>query len=391
MPDFHLPDIGEGLTEAEIVQWFVAVGDEIAVDDAVVELETAKTVVEIPSPFAGTVTHLAAGPGATVAVGVVLFSVEPDGVPPTGDAPSASNDSIGGTSALGRASTEGSASTVASEGYGRPVTADDDPPIRAMAIVRKLAADRGIDLASVTGTGPDGAITRADIEAFSSTPSDPPGELVALTPTRRAIAHHMTLSWHEIPHVTVQAEFRAEQLLSARRTGATTLSIEAVVATRVLPLLDEFPEFNARFTERGVLLRSDRHLGLAVDTEAGLVVVVVKHATDLTTEAIDTEFRRLTDAARNRTITVDEVMDQTFTISNIGALGGGHGTPIIPHGTTAILSIGRARETAVVVNGEIEVGLVAPLDLSYDHRVIDGGLGQRFLSAVVDALESSLT
>jgi pyruvate dehydrogenase E2 component (dihydrolipoamide acetyltransferase) len=255
-----------------------------------------------------------------------------------------------------------------------------------MPVVRKLAAERGIDLADVEGTGPGGSITRGDVESFTPAAA-PQGESVRLTPTRRAIADHMAESWRTIPHVTVQAELRADALLASRIAGDEQLSLEAVVAERALPLLREFPEFNATFEGDTVLHRTEYHMGFAVDTEAGLIVVVVRDANDMTTLEVHQEFTRLAAAARDRTLTMDEVTGQTFTISNIGALGGGHGTPIIPLGTTAILSIGRATEQPIVSDGSIGIGRVAPVDLSYDHRVIDGGLGQRFLGSLTAALE----
>jgi pyruvate dehydrogenase E2 component (dihydrolipoamide acetyltransferase) len=255
-----------------------------------------------------------------------------------------------------------------------------------MPVVRKLAADRGIDLADVVGTGPGGSVTRSDIEGF--TPAEAAaGDLERLSPTRRAIADHMAESWRTIPHVTVQAEIRAEALLAARTASENPLSIEALVAERLLPLLKDFPDFNATFMGDSVLHRTEYHLGFAVDTDAGLIVVVIDNADDMTTAEIHDEFTRLAAAARDRTLTMDEVTGQTFTISNIGALGGGHGTPIIPVGTTAIMSIGRAKAQPVVVDNSLEVGIVAPIDLSYDHRVIDGGLGQRFLGTLTAALE----
>jgi len=167
--------------------------------------------------------------------------------------------------------------------------------------------------------------------------------------------------------------------------------IEILVATTVLPLLERYPEFNASMRDESVTRNSDYHLGFAVDTEAGLMVVVVKDADKLSTTGLSQEFERLAGAAMNRTITPDEATGQTFTISNIGALGGGHGTPIIPLGTSSILSIGRAKQQPVVQDGDLVVGLIAPIDLSYDHRLIDGALGQRFLSDLVQGLESSFT
>jgi pyruvate dehydrogenase E2 component (dihydrolipoamide acetyltransferase) len=254
-----------------------------------------------------------------------------------------------------------------------------------MPLVRKLAAERGIDLSTLTGSGPGRSITRADVEnAEPTTPID--GELVPLTPTRRAIAEHMARSWREIPHVTVQAEVRAESLVAEMRETGNAL--EACAGGRVLPVLRDFPDFNAAFTDNGIIRKQNHDIGFAVDTDAGLMVVVVTDTDDKTVDELSVEFGELAERAKNRTISLDKITGQTFTISNIGALGGGHGTPIIPIGTTAILSIGRARSQPVVENGNLAIGLVAPIDLSYDHRAIDGGLGQRFLASVVEALEA---
>ena len=366
-----MPDIGEGLTEAEIVQWHVEVGDSVSVDQIIVEVETAKTVVEIPSVFAGTITHIAAEPGDTVLVGDVLFVVDGDEERASPEIETAPADSTALVEAV-------QTSTTVKTGRGGA---------RAMPLVRKLAAERGIDLTSIDGSGPGGAITRADLERVE--PAAPlAGTLLPLTPMRRAIAEHMAASWREIPHVTVQAEIHAARLIDARTSVSGTWSLESVLAERLIPIIKEHPDFNASFRNDGVLHRSEIHLGYAVDTEAGLMVVVVRNADAKSTAEIDTEFRRLAQAAKDRTIKPEEVSGQTFTISNIGALGGGHGTPIIPMGTTAILSIGRANHQPVVMDGALEVAMMAPIDLSYDHRVIDGGSGQRFLTAIVQALEA---
>jgi len=347
---FRMPDIGEGLTEATIVQWFVAVGDEVVVDQILVEIETAKTVVEIPSPFEGTVTSIHASEGETIEVGAVLFVIDGD----TTDDP-----------------TKVSASA------------------RAMPVVRKLAQELGIDLENITGSGPQGAVTRPDVLDAHSHVEDPDQgiDLVPLSRTRRTIADHMSKSWATIPHVTVQAEFRAEKLLAGRTpTGESSLSLEVLLGRAIIPLLGEYPEFNAAYVDGSVLYRPHVHLGFAVDTEAGLTVVVVRNADDLDVSDLASEFVRLAAASRDRTLGVEEMTGQTFTISNIGALGGGRGTPIIPLRTSAIISLGRADRKPVIEDDRVAVGLVAPLDLSYDHRLIDGALGQRFLSALLRTL-----
>ncbi len=228
--------------------------------------------------------------------------------------------------------------------------------------------------------------TPPDVEHASH--DDISEELTPLSRVRKRIARHMMESWTTIPHVTVQADIRAEGLLEARKSRAfKVLPIESLVAVAALPVLERYPEFNASMHGDAVAYWNRYDLGFAVDTDAGLLVVVVRDANQLTLEELAAEFERLAAGATVGTLTPDDLIGQTFTISNIGSLGGGHGTPIIPMGTTAILSIGRAKESPVVEDGRLGVGVVAPIDLSYDHRLIDGALGQRFLSDLVDNLE----
>jgi pyruvate dehydrogenase E2 component (dihydrolipoamide acetyltransferase) len=374
--EFRMPDIGEGLTEAEIVTWLVSEGDTVASGQPVVEVETAKTTVEIPAPYAGAILSLIGDPGDTVNVGDILFVVDD------------------------LAETDTSAATAGPEREPSAVVPLDDgdvPPtggspggVKAMPAVRRLARELGVDLGDVDGSGPGGRITAEDVERAAA-PRDESVE--PLSPTRRAIAAHMTESWTTIPHVTVQAEVRAEALLGGRDTAGRDrpLALEALVATAVMPLLRRYREFNAAYRDGAVAYAHPIHMGFAVDAEAGLMVVVVRDADRLDVGTLSDEFELLARAAIDRTIRPDALTGQTFTISNIGALGGGHGTPIIPIGTSAILSIGRAAATPVVRDGELAIGAVAPIDLSYDHRLIDGGLGQRFLGDLVQALEVPTT
>ena len=368
--EFRMPDIGEGLTEAEILKWFIDVGAAVEIDQILVEVETAKTVVEIPSPFSGTITSIHAGVGETIEVGEILFIVD------------------------GAWSDSKVEPPVESHGESSPEAAPISPEPsrsatrqRVMPIIRKLASEKGIDIATIVGSGPGGAITRADVET-ASIGSASQQDVEPLSRTRRTIADHMAESWRTIPHVTVQAEMRAEEMMSRRASDAEKpLPLEALVAEATVPLLQTYPEFNSAFVDGGMAVRRHIDLGFAVDTDAGLIVVVVKKADELSTLDLAAEFERLAKAAQERTITLDEITGQSFTISNIGALGGGHGTPIIPLGTSSIVSIGMAKKQPVVENGELSVGLVAPLDLSYDHRLIDGALGQRFLTDLVEKLE----
>jgi pyruvate dehydrogenase E2 component (dihydrolipoamide acetyltransferase) len=372
--EFRLPDIGEGLTDAEIVEWHVKVGDDVVADQPLVDMETAKAVVEITSPFTGVVLYVGGSEGDTVDVGDVLFVVGEPGEEwepvPNSQSPVA-----------------GKTDDRAAEPVAEPL-----PAVKATPMIRKLARDQGVDLATVTGTGGGGAITRADVLGAVGTTSptvDDREERVQMSRMRRTIAANLTRSWQEIPHVTVSAGVDATRLLEAHRTlkQGGPMPLEALIARAALPLLAQFPEFNASLDGDDVILKKHYDLGFAVHTEEGLLVVVTRDSDQRSTDELAAEIAGLTAKAKERKLQPDDVAGQTFTISNIGALGAGGGTPIIPLGTTAIVSIGRAVDSPVVRDGELAIAPVAPINLSYDHRLIDGALGQQFLAGFVNNLE----
>jgi pyruvate dehydrogenase E2 component (dihydrolipoamide acetyltransferase) len=373
--EFHLPDIGEGLAEATIVSWRVPVGGAVGLDEPLVEVETDKAIVEIPAPRAGVVLHHGAPEGATVAVDALLVVIGDEGEEWSPQAPAAAPEPA-----------RASAPIVGNLEEAQAV----EPPsgVEVLPLVRRLAAEAGVDLATVRGSGPGGRITREDVERAVA--GGGPVQRVRLSPTRQAIARNLTRSWQEIPHVTTFAAADATGLLGERRrrAGHGPMPLEALLLHAVAPLLETFPEFNATLDGDHVLLRRHYDLGFAVDTAAGLVVAVVRDVPGRSVEALAAEVVRLSAAARERTIAPDETRGSTFTISNIGAVGGGYGTPIVPYGTTAVLSVGRADPTPVVRAGDVVAVPMMPLSLSYDHRLIDGALGRRFLAAVVEAIEA---
>jgi len=368
--EMRLPDIGEGLTEADVVQWLVALGDEVVANQPLVEVETAKTVVEISAPRAGFLLYQGAGAGATLQVGALLAV-------------------IGGRDETWAATIDPPAPAAASP-PGETAGSSARPPasVKAMPLIRKLAGDLGVDVATITGTGPGGAITRSDVEAAAAVRPPPAGgdtEPVTLPSTRRTIARNLSRSWAEIPHVTVWGPADATRLLAARSSGGWPLETYLVLA--VLPVLAEFADFNATFDGTTLTRHRAVGMGVAMDTEAGLVVPVVRDAAARTPASLATEIERLAVAARSRRLTPADVAGGTFTISNVGAVGGGYGTPIIPYGTTAILSVGRAADDVVVRDQAIRIAPVFPVALSFDHRVIDGAAGSRFLNRFVAAIE----
>ncbi len=376
--ELNLPDIGEGLTEAEVVNWLAAVGEIVAANQPLVEVETDKAVVEIPSPQAGVLLHQGGAAGTTIKVGALLAVIGNEG-------------ESWGEAVLSQAPVveeEPAVVPVAAVAASSPVRAT-----KAMPIVRKLARELGVDLASVMGTGPGGKITRQDVEAAADTSAQPEPVPVAaeyegetLSALRKTIARNLSRAWAEIPHVTVWRSVDATRVLAARQE--TGLVLEAILVKALLPVLAEFPDFNATF-DGSTLQRSDgAHIGIATDTAAGLMVPVLRDAETKNLRELTDEIDRLTAGARERTLGVGELSGGTFTVSNVGAVGGGFGTPIIPYGTTAIVSIGRAEDDVVVRNGAIAVAKVFPVSLSFDHRVIDGSKASQFLRMYADQIES---
>lgn len=367
--EFHLPDVGEGLVEAVIVSWYVEVGGDVGLDQPLVEVETDKAVVDIPSPFAGVLLHRGGEDGDTVQVDCLLAVIGNPGERWSGG-PEMSPAEID----------EGSAPVV-----GVLPGMDTGAPRRPLALpfVRKVAEELGVDLSAVSGTGPLGRVTEADVRAAASTR---PTVRVPMSRLRRTISEGLSRSWREIPHVTTYGHADSDALMAERRRLGKP-PVEALLIARLVPVLVRFPGFNAAVEGDEMLERRFYDIGFAVDTPEGLMVAVVRDADRLSVDELAREVRRLASGARGRTLQVDELRGQTFTVSNIGAVGGGLGTPIIPYGTSAILSVGRAGPRAVVRDDAIVIARQFPLSLSYDHRLIDGAEGRRFMAAVIEALE----
>ena len=437
--EFRLPDIGEGLTEAEIVTWMVDEGVRVELDQPVVEIETDKALMEIPTPFAGILVSHGAPEGTVLAVGAVLLRIETDETDETND-DGGRNGSVSGTvstSSGDAAPIVGSLSSEAVDLTRRPapMRAVDASRPEVLPIVRKLARELNVDLATVVGTGTGGKITRDDVRAAASghrpatpeiSPSkepdtrnddeaatdgaarreDPepgddanrhvasitPGVVQPLSKMRRTIAERMSKSWAEIPHVTTFGSADVTRLMASRNAlkarRNAPVSIDAMVVKAVATALDQHREMAVRMIDESSIEVPDRiHIGVAVDTDDGLMVVVVNDPGVLDLVALSAEIARLAAGARARALGADAFTGQSFTVSNIGAVGGGYGTPIIPHGTSAILSVGRAADTPVARDGRIQIAPMMPLSLSYDHRLIDGAAGRRFLATIIENLE----
>lgn len=393
--EFKLPDIGEGLTEADIVHWVVPVGGTVAADEVLVEVETAKAVVEMPSPVAGVVLHHGAAEGETLDVGSILAVIGEPGEAWESDEPTGGDDStvLGG---VDDAPLVGTLSSDAEQLPTRAPAADTKPTnVQALPVVRRLAHQRGVDLSGLVGSGPMGRITRDDVMAAAdgSGPAVTPDgdERVRMSMLRRTIATHMEASWRQIPHVTTFDQADAGRLLASRKALSArhgqAMPIEALVIKAVVPALREHREFNATLDGEELILHGSMNIGIAVDTDDGLLVPVVRGAGELGLMGIASVVEDLGQRGKSRSLAPDELSGATFTVSNIGAVGGTYGTPIIPLGTTAILSVGRAVDSPVVRDGALAIAAMMPLSLSFDHRVIDGGMGRRFMALVIENLE----
>jgi pyruvate/2-oxoglutarate dehydrogenase complex dihydrolipoamide acyltransferase (E2) component len=353
--EFKLPDLGEGLTEGEVARWLVSEGQEVAEDDPLVEIQTDKTTVEIPSPAAGRVAQILVGEGEVVPVGTVLVVIG-DGAAPAVE----EGRAVDRTLQQSVARTERAPSA----------------RVRATPLVRKVAQELGVDLAHVEGTGPQQRITEEDVRRAAG-PAE--GRREPLRGVRRLIAEHMTRAHREVPPVTWVEE--------CDFTGVD-LGLLVPVTLRACALsLQEFPELNARL-EREEIVYLDRYdLGVAVQTEQGLVVPVVRDCDSRSLGALRDEVARLAEAARAGKLAPDELRGSTFTVSSAGKLGGLLQTPIVNHPEVAILSIGRIAPRPVVREGEIVVRQIGYVAITFDHRVVDGARAAEFGLAVIGRIE----
>lgn len=468
---FRLPDLGEGLTEAGLVQWLVAVGDTIATDQPIAEVETAKSVVELPSPFAGVVTALHGAPGDTIDVGAPVLEVAAAGEPGASEPGAKAAETRepehaayreeeragSGNVLIGYGTTAGSAtgrrrpparpadpsraaqaSPIAPVAPAAPVpsrtdraqasspqTGAEHPEQHAVArgpvavrspLVRRLARDLGLDVHTITATGPDGAITRADVlqaavenavdgAAAHHRNATEAGETLdglgvrsrePLSPLRRAVSAKLSRSRSEIPEATVWVDVDATELWNLRPQmapeGAKAPSLTALLARFVLLALEEFPVLASRLTASGDELISfdGVNLGIAADTERGLLVPVLPHAHTLSVGELDAALRELTATARAGSMPPERLRGSTFTLNNYGGLGVDGSAAIINHPDVAILGIGRILERPWVVDGAIVPRRIVQVSLAFDHRVCDGGYAAGFLRRVTELIEHPL-
>ncbi|WP_345260054.1 dihydrolipoamide acetyltransferase family protein [Streptomyces hundungensis] len=444
--EFKLPDLGEGLTEAEIVRWLVEVGEVVAVDQPVVEVETAKAMVEVPCPYGGVVTARFGEEGSELPVGAPLLTVAV-GPPQERSRTGGVEDAESSESSESTESTEPSESSEYSGnvlvGYGtaaatarrrsrvRPAApAAAAPkaapaPVRATGpvpvispLVRRLAREHGLDLRELRGTGPEGLILRADVVSAVQAPARPAepaaaivepaaahasrpaaastapaGERVPLKGIRGAVADKLSRSRTEIPDATCWVDADATELMAARAAmnsaGGPKVSVLALLARICTAALARHPELNSTvdLAAREIVRLPEVHLGFAAQTERGLVVPVVRDAHRRNVDSLGAELARLTEAARTGSLTPAELTGGTFTLNNYGVFGVDGSTPIINHPEAAMLGVGRIIAKPWVHEGELAVRQVVQLSLTFDHRVCDGGTAGGFLRHVADCVE----
>lgn len=395
-----LPDLGEGLTEAEIVRWLVAEGDEVTVDQPVVEVETAKAAVEVPIPFAGRVIGLHGRAGQSLAVGEPLITVESGSgrvlVGSGTSAPAHTGRRLRPRNTASRpvaapSTPTAEASTAApTTARGAPPTTTRAAPLVASPVVRRLARERGIDLARVDGTGAGGIVTRGDVERASTSPES----RTALSSFQRSAAATFARSRAEIPEATVWVDVDATALVKLRESGRTADNpgpgLLAYLAGFVVAALREYPMFNARFdAQRQEIVESTAvNLGIAAQGSKGLVVPVVLGAEAMSISTLDEQIDQATARARQGSVTPAELAAGTFTLNNYGSLRVDGSAAIINYPQVAILGVGRILDRPWVVRGRIRPRKIAQLSFVFDHRVGDGVTAAGFLRAVADAIEN---
>jgi 2-oxoisovalerate dehydrogenase E2 component (dihydrolipoyl transacylase) len=405
MPAFLLPDLGEGLTEAEVVTWHVRVGDTVTIDQNVVEVETAKAMVEVPVPFAGRVTQLHAVPGDVVSVGQPLVTVE------SAEAAASRSGQVligsGTPAARPRRRRGGLPPAAPASPPPPPPAAPPAPPTLAAErvavaspLLRKLARDAGVDLTAIRGSGHDGLITRRDVDAAITTQpvAQAPGGLtrIPLKGPRKAAADKFVRSRREIPEATVWVDADATETVRLRAelnadASAPKISLLALLSRFAILGLRRYPELNARVENDEIVLSPAVHLGFAAQTERGLVVPVLRDAQVFTLEELSNQLSERSLRARSGDLDLRDVAGGTFTVNNYGVFGVDGSAAIINHPEAAILGIGRIIERPWVIGGAVVPRHITELTLTFDHRVCDGGTAGGFLRFVADCIESPAT
>ncbi|RLA30900.1 MAG: 2-oxo acid dehydrogenase subunit E2 [Gammaproteobacteria bacterium] len=392
MTTFNLPDLGEGLPDAEIVSWHVAEGDAVKTDDLLVSVETAKAVVEVPSPHTGVITKLYASAGDIVATGAPLVDfAEGASAEVAQPAPAVEEKTENAATVVGNVPTSSEVlqETAIAGGSRRRKKGR----IKATPSVRTQAKRLGIDLAEVTPTGKNGQITAKDLEAFGgkqksqarpavSRPAMAPGQATALRGSRRAMAQSMSMNRDQVALCTMFDDADIHEWLNKR--DFTARIMRALVAGCAAE-----PALNGFFDAESMIHQTESRvdMAMAVDTEGGLIVPVIRNVEEMSLDEIRAAVAKVKQATINRSVAPQDMVNYTITLSNFGMLAGRYATPLMVPPTVAILGTGKLQHDVVAVMGGIEVHRRIPLSLSFDHRCVTGGEACRFLAAVIQDLE----
>lgn len=411
---FKFPDIGEGIMEGKILEWYVKKGQEIKSGDPIVKMETDKVVTDIPSPKEGTVSAVFGKEGEVINVEDPLIELEIEGVagdeaqqvaqekpkPMTEEAVDEKGFGVVGTIEVAGDSAFLPASDEAATTETYPATKAIKKAL-ATPVARAMAKDYGIDINEITGSGPGGRVMKEDVKHFhkkdlqkkttEETVAQPRVEIEDLSQIRKTIAQRMTESKHNAAHMTVIEEVEISELIKLRESHKNQFADEGVKVTylpfilkAVAAALQQCPSLNAEIDldNNKMIYKKYYNLGVAVDTEEGLVVPVIRDVDKLSIRQIVLELDSLSKKARERKLALDDFKDGTFSVTNYGSIGGTFGVPVINYPQAAILGVGRILKTPVVKNDNIEIGHVLPLSMSVDHRIVDGGDAARFINTV---------
>lgn len=418
--EFRFPDIGEGITEGTLMKWLVKEGENIEEGQSVAEVETDKVTTEIPSPRTGVVSELKVEEGDVINVGDVFITIDTSGEV---DEIDKKEESVEKKEIVEEETAGVVGEVIASSEEIPPSTEEvvlskkpDKVRVLATPVARKMAKDLGVDISKVKGTGPNGRVMKEDIikakDAMMKSKEeskisqiqyeesilveDERIERIPLTRIRKTIAEQMTLSRFTIPHTTAMDEIDVTELYEFRKKYKDILIEEEVKLTflpfivkGVIAVLKELPEFNSSLDEENdeLILKHFYHIGIATDTDRGLMVPVLRDGDKKSIVEIAKEIEDLSSRAKNNQIELHELKGSTFTITNYGSIGGYFGIPIINYPESAILGVGRIVKKPIVKDDEIVIARVLPLSLSYDHRIIDGASGARFLNLLSELLK----
>lgn len=425
--EFTLPELGENIRTATIVKVLIAVGDTVENDQAVLEVETDKATIEVPSSIAGKVTEVLVAEGDATPIGAVIFRVSGSVAAPA--ATPAAQPAAVQTAApvVAEAKTEFVPEVTKPAEAPKVIAVENQPPILQNAApaapsVRRLAREIGVDVNQVKGSGPGGRILLDDVKAYSKLLHQQRNEVQhiraeqhqqplpdftkfgnverqAMSNIRFKTAEHLSHAWHTIPHVTqfdkaditALEEFRKSYAKTAEKEGVK-LTVTAILVKIIASALKKFPQFNSSvdMMTKEIIYKHYFNIGIAVDTDFGLIVPVIKNADQLNVIEISKEMNALAEKARNKKTSIADMQGGCFTITNLGGIGGTAFTPIVNAPEVAILGVSRGSIEPVYINGKFEPRMMLPLSLSYDHRVIDGADGIRFLRWIIDAIENPM-